>query len=128
MKKRPSGLPLGICVAEVSDVERYGAVSHLPAGLLEALLPGPVTLILPRQANAPISPLLNPGLPSLGESHASCSTSCVCAGLSLSNDLSHVRGLMSPWWGVGLRSAQPAVPTEGLLELCSSLACHAMPE
>lgn len=67
IKKRPTGLPLGICVGDVLDVETYGATSHLPAGLLQAVLPGPVTLILPRQANAPLSPLLNPGLPSLGE-------------------------------------------------------------
>ncbi len=67
IKRRPAGLPLGICVAEVTDVGCYGVTSHLPSELLEALLPGPVTLILPRQSNAPISPLLNPGLPSLGK-------------------------------------------------------------
>ncbi|KAK9821281.1 hypothetical protein WJX74_008549 [Apatococcus lobatus] len=66
IKKRPAGLPLGICVGDVSDVGTYGDASHLPDGLLEAVLPGPVTLILPRHPHTRLSPLLNPGLPSLG--------------------------------------------------------------
>ena len=82
IKRRPSGLPLGVCVSDVADVETYGATAHLPAGLLEAVLPGPVTLILPRQPAAPLSPLLNPGLPSLGETPPPPSPAvvCLCAG------------------------------------------------
>ena len=78
IKKRPAGLPLGICVAEVSDVDTYGVTSHLPPGLLHALLPGPVTVILPRQPDAPVSPLLNPGLPSLGTKCTAQPACCCC--------------------------------------------------
>lgn len=34
---------------------------HLPKGLLEDLLPGPVTLLLARLPGAPLAPELNPG-------------------------------------------------------------------
>lgn len=46
-KGRDPQKPLPICVADPSDVAQYATVDHLPSGLLEALLPGPVTLVLP---------------------------------------------------------------------------------
>lgn len=46
-KGRDPQKPLPICVADPSDVAQYADVRHLPPGLLEALLPGPVTLVLP---------------------------------------------------------------------------------
>jgi 2',5'-phosphodiesterase len=65
-KRRVAHKPLAICVADHDDIPRYCEVNHLPRGLLEDLLPGPVTLVLTRRPDAPLTPELNPGLSSLG--------------------------------------------------------------
>ncbi|KAJ8913183.1 hypothetical protein NQ315_009020 [Exocentrus adspersus] len=46
IKCRNEYKPLAICLGEVDEVSSWGKVEHLPSNLLEALLPGPVTLIL----------------------------------------------------------------------------------
>lgn len=53
VKGRDSAKPLAVCVGEVEDVRLWSKADILPDGLLKALLPGPVTVILER------SPLLN---------------------------------------------------------------------
>ncbi|XP_034239617.1 yrdC domain-containing protein, mitochondrial isoform X2 [Thrips palmi] len=53
VKGRDSAKPLAMCVGEVEDVRLWSKADILPDGLLKALLPGPVTVILER------SPLLN---------------------------------------------------------------------
>eukprot|EP00854_Cymbomonas_tetramitiformis_P019770 gene19770-23645_t len=40
IKGRNKNVPLAICVGRLADVGTYGDVTHLPAGLLDALLPG----------------------------------------------------------------------------------------
>lgn len=42
------------------------ALQHLPKGLIEDLLPGPVTLLLTRRAEAPLAEELNPGVEAIG--------------------------------------------------------------
>ncbi|CAM6099679.1 unnamed protein product [Calypogeia fissa] len=66
IKGRSATKPLAICVADVDEIELYGTVKHLPNGLLGALFPGPVTLILPRGDFSLLDKSLNPGLPSIG--------------------------------------------------------------
>lgn len=46
IKQRNEDKPVAICVGEVSDVQKWACVNHLPDGILTALLPGPVTLVL----------------------------------------------------------------------------------
>jgi len=59
--------PLAVCVAAVDQVSSCGDTSHLPKGMLDLLLPGAVTVILPRKSHDDaISPELNKGLPSVG--------------------------------------------------------------
>lgn len=48
IKGRIQTRPLAICVADVSDISRFALVDHLPHGLLDSLLPGPVTVVLKR--------------------------------------------------------------------------------
>lgn len=48
IKGRKHTSPLAICVGDVSDIERFAVTNHLPHGLLDSLLPGPVTVILKR--------------------------------------------------------------------------------
>lgn len=48
IKGRKYTSPLAICVGDVSDICRFAVTDHLPHGLLDSLLPGPVTVILTR--------------------------------------------------------------------------------
>lgn len=66
IKGRDLSNALAICVADVADVDRFAATAHLPAGLLDALFPGPVTLVLPRGEQSQLDAALNPGLPNVG--------------------------------------------------------------
>uniref|UniRef100_A0A0R0HBS4 Threonylcarbamoyl-AMP synthase n=1 Tax=Glycine max TaxID=3847 RepID=A0A0R0HBS4_SOYBN len=61
IKGRRHTSPLAICVGDVSDIARFAVTDHLPHGLLDCLLPGPVIVessILERS--------LNPGFDSIG--------------------------------------------------------------
>ncbi|XP_009335080.2 threonylcarbamoyl-AMP synthase isoform X1 [Pyrus x bretschneideri] len=66
IKGRKHTSPLAICVGDVSDIERFAVTDHLPHGLLEVLLPGPVTLVLSRGESSILEKSLNPGLHSIG--------------------------------------------------------------
>lgn len=57
IKGRDSSKPVSICVAEIEDVYNWGQVT-IPKELLQALLPGPVTLCFKRQPQ--LNPELNP--------------------------------------------------------------------
>lgn len=46
IKSRNKEKPLAICLGDVSELSVWGNVQHLPNGLLNSLLPGPVTLLL----------------------------------------------------------------------------------
>lgn len=48
IKGRKYTSPLAICVGNVEDIKRFAVTDHLPPGLLDSLLPGPVTVILRR--------------------------------------------------------------------------------
>lgn len=48
IKGRKHTSPLAICVGDVSDINRFAVTDHLPHGLLDSLLPGPVTVVLKR--------------------------------------------------------------------------------
>lgn len=48
IKGRKHTSPLAICVGDVHDIKHYAVTDHLPLGLLDCLLPGPVTLVLRR--------------------------------------------------------------------------------
>lgn len=64
IKGRDFNKPIAICVGNVIDISKWGNVSSLPSGLLDELLPGPVTVLLQR-TNA-TSLKLNPGVDKVG--------------------------------------------------------------
>lgn len=66
IKGRKYTSPLAICVGDVSDIRRFAVTSHLPETLLDALLPGPVTVVLRRGESSILEKSLNPGLDSIG--------------------------------------------------------------
>ena len=69
IKGRPARLPLAVCVGDARDVARLGQCAALPPGLVDELLPGPVTVVLRRRPDAPLCAELNPGLDTLGMHH-----------------------------------------------------------
>ncbi|KAK1289716.1 hypothetical protein QJS10_CPB18g02123 [Acorus calamus] len=66
IKGRKHTSPLAICVGDVPDIARFAIVNHLPHGLLNSLLPGPVTIVLNRGDSSILEKSLNPGLDSIG--------------------------------------------------------------
>lgn len=66
IKGRKLSSPLAVCVADVDVVCAYVETTHLPTGLLDSLLPGAVTLLLPRRESGVLSASLNPGVGSIG--------------------------------------------------------------
>lgn len=66
IKGRKHTSPLAICVGDVSDINRFAVTDHLPHGLLDSLLPGPVTVVLRRGESSYLEKSLNPGLESIG--------------------------------------------------------------
>ncbi|XP_014493336.1 yrdC domain-containing protein, mitochondrial isoform X2 [Vigna radiata var. radiata] len=66
IKGRRHTSPLAICVGDVSDITRFAVTDHLPHGLLDSLLPGPVTVVLKRGESSVLEQSLNPGLDSIG--------------------------------------------------------------
>ncbi|GLU08449.1 hypothetical protein SLE2022_253620 [Rubroshorea leprosula] len=66
IKGRKHTSPLAICVGDVPDINRFAVTDHLPSGLLDSLLPGPVTVVLQRGESSILEKSLNPGLDSIG--------------------------------------------------------------
>ncbi|GMI84059.1 hypothetical protein like AT5G60590 [Hibiscus trionum] len=66
IKGRKHTSPLAICIGDVSDIKHFAVTDHLPDGLLDSLLPGPVTVILGRGESSILEKSLNPGLDSIG--------------------------------------------------------------
>ncbi|KAL3634696.1 hypothetical protein CASFOL_021750 [Castilleja foliolosa] len=66
IKGRKYTKPLAICVSDVEDIQRFADTEHLPGGLLDSLLPGPVTVVLRRGESSILEKSLNPGHDSIG--------------------------------------------------------------
>eukprot|EP00249_Psilotum_nudum_P018161 c26668_g1_i1 orf=75-1100(+) len=79
MKGRSATSPLAVCVGHLAELEKYSVTSHLPKGLMEDLLPGPVTLVLQRGEHSFLEKSLNPGLTSIGVRIPDCSFICQVA-------------------------------------------------
>ncbi|OSZ72452.1 threonylcarbamoyl-AMP synthase [Sphingomonas sp. IBVSS1] len=61
-KGRPSFNPLIVHVADVGQAQMLAHFSALALQLAEAFWPGPLTLVLPRRADAPVASLVTAGL------------------------------------------------------------------
>ena len=64
IKGRDPSKPIAICVDNIDSIALWGKVDALPSGLLESLLPGPVTVVVKRTSL--LNPLLNPEISSVG--------------------------------------------------------------
>lgn len=65
IKGRICTKPVAICVSEIKHVLHWGIADHLPLKLLQALLPGAVTIVLYKSKNLD-NPYLNPGIDKIG--------------------------------------------------------------
>lgn len=65
IKGRSCMKPVAICVREIKDVLHWGKAAHIPKELLNALLPGAVTIVVYKSNNLD-NPYLNPGLDKIG--------------------------------------------------------------
>lgn len=64
-KGRPAFNPLIVHVADRAMADRYALIPPLAEKLVDAFWPGPLTLVLPLRANAPVSTLVTAGLPTI---------------------------------------------------------------
>ena len=60
-----SSKALAICVGSVADISSYADTEGLPAGLLDALLPGPITVVLKRLSSAAVCEAVTANLDTL---------------------------------------------------------------
>ncbi|MXU66804.1 L-threonylcarbamoyladenylate synthase [Oceanomicrobium pacificus] len=65
-KDRPRFNPLIVHLPDRAAVEAYVDLPEAAGQLADAFWPGPLTLVLPRRAGAPLSDLVTSGLPTLG--------------------------------------------------------------
>lgn len=65
IKGRDAAKPVAICVTSIQDVRKWGEANHLSNGLLQSLLPGPVTVVLERTKQLD-NPYLNPKTSKIG--------------------------------------------------------------
>jgi len=64
-KGRPAFNPLIVHVGGIEQAERYAEISPMARALAEAHWPGPLTLVLPRRAAAPLAEAVTAGLPTV---------------------------------------------------------------
>jgi L-threonylcarbamoyladenylate synthase len=64
-KGRPSFNPLIVHVTGIAQAERYAVLSDDARALMEDHWPGPLTLVLPRRADAPLADAVTAGLPTV---------------------------------------------------------------
>lgn len=66
IKKRPLDMALSLCVFEQHQAENICHISPLAKRLMNVFWPGPLTLVLPKKAEANISEAANANLPTIG--------------------------------------------------------------
>ncbi|XP_058810397.1 threonylcarbamoyl-AMP synthase [Phymastichus coffea] len=64
IKKRDASKPVAICLWNVKCIPDWANTEDLPTGLVDALLPGPFTLVLKRKET--LNKSLNPGVENVG--------------------------------------------------------------
>lgn len=65
IKGRNENKPVAICVSEFEELRHWSKADHLGMELLNAILPGPVTIVLEKSVHLN-NPFLNPGVDKIG--------------------------------------------------------------
>ncbi|KAM7534443.1 hypothetical protein Aperf_G00000115733 [Anoplocephala perfoliata] len=66
IKGRDFSKPLAVCLDKPASLPQWSNTTGIDRKLLAALLPGPVTILLPRLDDDPLNPLLNSGVKEIG--------------------------------------------------------------
>ncbi|KAH9278110.1 YrdC domain-containing protein, mitochondrial [Echinococcus granulosus] len=66
IKGRDAAKPMAICLDKAISLPQWSNTEGIESNLLSSLLPGPVTILLPRLADDPLNPLLNPCVMEIG--------------------------------------------------------------
>ena len=117
-KGRPSFNPLIAHVSSLEEAGRYAELSPIAKRLANSFWPGPLTLVLPRKADSPISLLVSAGLDTVAfraPGHPVTRAVLKASGLPLAAPSANKSGSISPTTadhvraGLGLRSAGGAL-------------------
>lgn len=98
-KGRPSFNPLIVHVTDLAAAERLGVFSEAARALAARFWPGPLTLVLPRRADAGVSELVSAGLPSLAirvPAHPVARAVLAAAGCPVAAPSANPSGRVSP--------------------------------
>ncbi|MBM3618494.1 MAG: threonylcarbamoyl-AMP synthase [Alphaproteobacteria bacterium] len=99
MKGRPSFNPLIVHLAHADDAAKYAVVTPLARALMAAFWPGPLTLVLERSADCPLSLLVSAGLNTVAlrvPSHPVAHELLKTSGLPLAAPSANRSGKISP--------------------------------
>jgi L-threonylcarbamoyladenylate synthase len=98
-KGRPSFNPLIVHVADLAAAERIGEFNDKARALAEAHWPGPLTLVVPLKATAPIAALVTAGLPTIAlrvPAHPAMQALLAATGRPLAAPSANASGRISP--------------------------------
>ena len=98
-KGRPSFNPLITHFARARDIEPYAEMDERAKALAQKFWPGPLTMILKRKTNCPISDLVTAGLPTLAvrvPDHKAAQDLIRAAGFPLAAPSANPSGTLSP--------------------------------
>lgn len=114
-KGRPDFNPLIVHVEDVSQASRLAVLDPRAEALAEAFWPGPLTLVLPRRAEAPLAAAVTAGLPTVAlrcPAHPVMRAVLAAAGLPLAAPSANRSGAVSP-----TRAEHVAASLAGKLDL-----------
>ncbi len=98
-KGRPDFNPLIVHVADVAAAELLAVLDDRALRLAQAFWPGPLTLVLPRRADAPLAPAVSAGLPTIAlrcPAHPAMRALLRGCGLPLAAPSANRSGAVSP--------------------------------
>lgn len=98
-KGRPDFNPLIVHVPDVTTAERLALFDERARALAQAFWPGPLTLVLPRRADAPLAPAVAAGLPTVAlrcPAHPAMRALLAATGLPLAAPSANRSGGVSP--------------------------------
>lgn len=98
-KGRPQFNPLIVHVADLSCISDFAVVTPLAEKLVKAFMPGPITLVMKRVKNSPVSYLVSAGLDSVAvrmPAHKTAREFIRQAGVAVAAPSANVSGTLSP--------------------------------
>ncbi|MGC6512811.1 MAG: L-threonylcarbamoyladenylate synthase [Parvibaculales bacterium] len=112
-KGRPSFNPLIVHVSSLEEAQTYGIFSSTALTLAQAFWPGPLTLVVPRTPECPVSELVSAGLPTLAlrvPAHDVARRLLTAAGCPLAAPSANRSGHLSPTRPDHVSQSLPDIP------------------